>query len=227
MQTATTTTFSNFQGRLTEYLPTLAAGLFVVALGLLAGWLVKRAVVRGLLWLRLDRIGGRHAWRAAFRKGDVRSALYNVVGNVAMALVVLIFVENAAQIWGLDVVGRLIDGLLVYLPNLALVMLIVGVGVLLSNTVASRVEAALEEEELAHPRLVATAVKGSLMAIVGALALWQLNFARQIVLSAFLIAFGAIGVAFALAVGIGGARALQRGLEGMFDRKKDGAPPAE
>ena len=221
MQTPSTGPLTGFQTRILDYLPTLAAGLLVAALGILVGWVVKRAVVRALIWLRLDRLGGRRAWRAAFRKGDVRSALYDMVGNAAMVLVVLIFVDNATQIWGLTVVSRLIDSLLVQLPNLALVALIAGVGILLANTLAGRIEDALEEEELAHPRLIAKGFKGALLAIVGALALWQLNFARQIVLSAFLIAFGAIGVAFTLAVGLGASKAVQRGLEGVLERKKD------
>jgi Mechanosensitive ion channel, conserved TM helix len=222
MQTPSSGTLAGFQNQLINYLPTLAAGLVVLALGVLVGWLVKRAVVRALTWARLDRLGGRRAWRAAFSKGDVRSALYDVVGNIAMVLVVFLFVDNATEIWGLTVVNRLIDGLLFQLPNLALVGLIVAVGLVLSNTLANRIEDALAEEDVAYPRLIAKGFKGALVAIVGALALWQLNFARQIVLAAFLIAFGAIGVAFALAVGLGASRAIQQGLQGVLDRKKNG-----
>ena len=56
---------------------------------------------------------------------------------------------------------------------------------------------------------------------MGALALWQLSFAREIVLAAFLIAFGAIGVAFAIAVGLGAAKAIQRALESAFEKPDD------
>ncbi|MDH3455992.1 MAG: hypothetical protein OER90_04050, partial [Gemmatimonadota bacterium] len=45
---------------------------------------------------------------------------------------------------------------------------------------------------------------------------------REIVLAAFLITFGAIGVAFAVAVGLGSARAIQRGWESLFDRPDEG-----
>lgn len=222
MQAAADASFLGFQERVSTYLPTLTAGLFVVLLGILVGWLVKRAVIRLLIMLRLDRLGGRYAWRAAFRKGDVRQAMYEIVGNIAMGLVILLFLDNATQIWGLEVVSRLIDAVLVALPNVALVVLIVAIGMLLANTLAHRAELALAEEGLAHPRLIAHGLKGALLSLVGALALWQLNFARQIVLSAFLIAFGAIGVAFALSVGMGASKAIQQGLQGLFDRKKDG-----
>lgn len=221
MQVPTAGLVTGFQSRLLEYLPVLAGGLVVLALGVAVSWLVKRAIVRALIWLRLDRLGGPRSWRAAFSKGDVRSALYNVAGNIAMALVLLIFLENATELWGLAVLSRAIDGILVYLPNVALATLIVGLGILLADSLADRIEDGLEEEGIAHPQLLAKSFKGTLLAVVGALALWQLNFARQIVLAAFLIAFGAIGIAFAMGVGLGSARAIQRGLEGLFERRKD------
>jgi Mechanosensitive ion channel, conserved TM helix len=210
-----------FGNRVAEYLPVLAGGVVVLGVGVLVSWVVKLAVIRALTWVRLDRLGGRGGWRAAFGKADVRSALYNIVGGTAMVLVFLVFLENALAIWGLTVLARLVEALLVYLPNLGMVALIVAVGVLLSNTLANRVEEALEEEGISHPRLLSKIFKGTLLAVVGALALWQLDFARQIVLAAFLISFGAIGVAFAMAVGLGSAKAIQAAWEGMFGKTKD------
>jgi hypothetical protein len=207
--------------RLTEFLPDLAAGLFVLGVGVVVGWLGKRLVVRILLWLRLDRLGGRLAWRAAFGKGDVRAALYNLVGTATQILIVLVFLDDALQIWGLEALSETIGRLIVYVPNLLFVALIVAFGMLVANSLAERVEDALEEEGFAHPRLIARIFKAALLAIVSALALWQANFAREIVLAAFLISFGAIGVAFAVAVGLGSAKAIQRVWEGLFEKSKE------
>jgi len=201
------------------YLPTFAGGLAVLALGVLVGWVAKHVVVRAMVWLRLDRLGGRSGWRAAFGKGDVRAAMYELVGNVVMVGVVLVFLDNALQIWGLTVLSRLIDRSVFYLPNLGFVALIVGVGLLVSNMVGDRVADALEDEGFGRAGLVGRVLKGVLQAVVGALALWQLGFAREIVLAAFLISFGAIGVAFALAVGIGAAGAIRTSLERLASRK--------
>jgi hypothetical protein len=207
--------------RFIEYVPTLAAGLLVLAVGVVIGWLVKRATVRVLIWLRLDRLGGRLAWRAAFGKGDVRAALYNVIGTVAMVLVVLLFLGSALDIWGLQNLSRNLDSLVVYFPNLVLVALIVGVGIVLANTISARVEDTLEEERFGRPQLVARTFKAALLVVVVALALWQLNFAREIVLSAFLIGFGAVGVAFAVGVGLGSAKAIQKVWDSFFERSDD------
>lgn len=220
MQEHDTGPLAEFVRRVSDYLPTLAGGLLVLGLGVAAGWVAKRLVVRILIWLRLDRLGGRVGWRAAMGKGDVRAALYNLVGNVVFVIIVLVFLDNALQIWGLTVLSRTIDSAVFYLPNLALVALLAGVGILVADLLSRRLEAALEEEELEHARLVAKLFKGVLLAIVGALALWQLDFAREIVLAAFLIAFGAVGVAFAVALGLGSARAVQHGWESLFEKKK-------
>ncbi len=227
MQTAAMQTsagpLAHFSDQLFGYLPTLAGGLAVLALGILVGWVAKHVVVRAMVWLRLDRLGGRTGWRAAFGKGDVRAAMYELVGDVVMVVLVLVFLDNALQIWGLSVLSRLIDRSVFYLPNLALVALIVGVGLLVANVAGDRVTSALEEEGLERAGLVGKVVKGVLQAVVGALALWQLGFARQIVLAGFFVIFGAIGVAFALAVGLGAARAVETGLERMvIKERKDG-----
>jgi len=119
------------------------------------------------------------------------------------------------------VLSRLVDNLVFYLPNLGLVGLIVGLGILISNAVAHWAEALFEEEDFARARLIGKLLKCVLLSVVSAIALWQLGIARQSVLSAFLIAFGAIGVAFALAVGLGSAKAIQRGWEALFDKRKE------
>lgn len=210
-----------FSDQVFAYLPTLAAGLAVTALGVVAGWIAKRVVMRAMIWFRLDRLGARRGWRAAFGKGDVRAALYDMVGNIVMAAVILLFLDNALEIWGLDVLRRLVDRTVTYVPNLALVALIVGAGFLLANIAGDRVTNALEEEGFQRARFLGKLVKAVLQSVVVALAVWQIGFARQLVLAAFLITFGAIGVAFALAVGIGAARSLQHGLDRIFGKEKE------
>lgn len=219
MQLSRTGPLQEFTNRVSEYLPTLAGGLIVVALGAALAWLVKRSVVRLLVWLRLDRLASKSGWRSAFGKGDVRAALSEGIGTAAGIMVFLLFLDNALHIWGLTVLSELLAQLLEFLPNLVLVAFIVGVGVLMANSLAERVEEALDEEDFAHPRLIGKIFKGTLLSVVGAVALWQLDLARQIVLAAFLIAFGAIGVAFALAVGLGSSKGMQRAWERLFEKK--------
>ncbi|MGH7546884.1 MAG: mechanosensitive ion channel family protein [Gemmatimonadales bacterium] len=223
MQGQTTQPLRELIERFSAFLPTLTAGLLVLAVGVALGWVLKRAIVRLLIWLRLDRLAGRVGWRAAFGKGDVRGALYEMLGNAGMLVVVLLFLDDTLKRWGLTALARVIESIVFYLPNLGLVALIVAAGVFIANGLSARVAEGLEEEGFAHARLFAKSLKGALLALVAALGLWQLEFARQVVLAAFLIAFGSVGVAFALAVGIGSARAIERGWEIVFQKKEKDA----
>ncbi|MCJ7630588.1 MAG: hypothetical protein MUO50_19610 [Longimicrobiales bacterium] len=214
------TPFDRFGRQVSDFMPTLLAGLVVLIAGAVAGWLLKRAVVRVLLLLRLDRLGGgRSAWRSAIGKGDVRAALYNGVGTIAGSVLFLVFVDNALEIWGLSVLARLVDQIIYYLPTLALAVLISWIGIALSNVLARRVEAVLIEEKVPRTALLVGLARSAFLSVVAALALWELNFAREIVLAAFLIGFGAIGVAFALGVGIGSARAIQAALSSVLSSR--------
>lgn len=213
--------FAGFMQQLSDYLPTLAAGLFIVAVGIVVGWLAKRSTVRVLIWLRLDRLGPRSGWPGAFAKGDVRAPLYALLGNGAWLLVTLVFLENALQIWGLLVLAEMVERVLFFVPNILVALFVVGIGVLVAGSAATRVERALDEEGFARARLIGKVLQSTLTTVVGALALWQLNFAREIVYAAFLIGFGAVGVAFAVAVGLGTSRAVQSGWESLFGRSRD------
>jgi hypothetical protein len=212
---------SDLWAQTVAFLPALVAGLALVVVGLGLGWLAKRAVVRTLVWLRLDRLASRVGWRAVFGKGDVRSALYNVAGNVAMFLVLLVFLDDALQRWGLTGLARVLGTLIVYLPNLGIVLVIIALGIVISNGAGTKVAEALAEEGVMRAGVIGKAVKAALVSVVFALALWQLHFAREIVFAGFVICFGSIGVAFAIGVGIGMAKAIERGLLTLFHKERD------
>jgi hypothetical protein len=79
----------------------------------------------------------------------------------------------------------------------------------------------LAEEGVPRAHFIGKVVKAAVLTLVAALALWQLQFAREIVLAAFLICFGSIGVAFALGVGLGIAKAIQQGTSNLFREEED------
>jgi hypothetical protein len=220
MQGQTTQPLRELIQRFSDFFPTFTAGLLVLAVGVALGWVVKRATVRMLIWLRLDRLAGRVGWRAAFGKGDVRAALYEMLGNAGLFVVIMLFLEDTLKRWGITALARVIESIVFYLPNLGLVALIVAAGVFIANGLSARVAEGLREEGFAHAGLFAKGLKGALLALVAVLGLWQLDFARQVVLAAFLIGFGSLGVALALAVGIGSARAIERGWDTVFQRKR-------
>lgn len=216
--------FSAVLANIKNYLPSLLAGLVVLLLGAVVAWIGGKLLVRLLLFSRLDRVIVRLGWSRALEKGDVRHSLFSFAGLAFGVVIFLVFLENAIVIWQLTVLSRLLDELVVLIPRLlaAGLMLLVGWGAAAGG--ARSVRRALDQEEFERARLAGRIVYASLLILTAAVVLVQLEIAPAIVTGAFLIAFGALALTFALAVGLGSRRAVESMWEEMLARNRDKRP---
>lgn len=212
----------NLIAHLVGYLPTLIAGLLVLLLGVVVAWIAARILVRTLVFMRLDRVLGRLGWGRALEKGDVRHSLFELLGTGFGLLVFLVFFDNAVTIWNLTVLSRLLERLVLLVPQLLTAALILLVGGGVAAAVSRAVQRALHQEEFGRAQLVARIVRAAIMVVAAAIALVQLEIAVGIVTGAFLIVFGALALSFALAFGLGSRRAVELMWEERFRRRKEG-----
>jgi hypothetical protein len=191
------------------YLPTLLAGLIVLVLGAIVAWVVAKLAVRILIFLRLDRVIVRFGWGRALEKGDVRHSLFGLVGMILGFLIFLVFLENAIVLWKLTVLSDLLERLIVLIPQLIVAALILLIGWAVAGSAARAAQRALVQEEFGRARFVAKIVRAVLLVVTCAIAVVELGIAETIVTGAFLITFGALALAFALAFGLGSRRAIE------------------
>lgn len=207
--------------RLTNYLPTLFAGIVVLLVGVVVAWIVAKLTVRILVFLRLDRVLTRMGWGRALEKGDVRHSLFGLLGTVAGVLLFLVFLENAVVIWKLTVLSKLLESLVLLIPQLIAAVIIVLAGWGLAAGISRAVQRNLVQEEFERARLAGRIVYAVILALSVAIALVELNIAVVIVSGAFLIAFGTLGLALILAFGLGSKRAVELMWEERFRRRKE------
>ena len=206
---------------LADYLPTFLAGMLVLVVGAVVAWIVSKLVVRVLIFLRVHRVVARLGWGRALEKGDVRHSLFGLLGSVCGLLLFLVFLDNAVVIWKLTVLSRLLEKLVLLIPQLitAVIVLLAGWGV--ATTASRAVQRALVQEEFPHARLAARVVYSAILVVVCAIALVELDLAETIVTGAFLIGFGALAASFALAFGLGSRRAVESLWEERFKKSKE------
>ena len=132
---------------LTACLPTLFAGIVVLLIGVVVAWIVAKLTVRILVFLRLDRVLTRMGWGRALEKGDVRHSLFGLLGSVAGVLLFLVFLENAVVIWKLTVLSKLLESLVLLIPQLIAAGVVVLVGWGLAAGVSRAVQRTLVQEE--------------------------------------------------------------------------------
>ncbi len=214
----------------TNYLPTLLAGIVVLLLGLVVAWIASRILIRLLVFMRLDRITARIGWTQALEKGDVRHSLFNFFGTLLGVLIFLIFLENALVIWRLTVLSQLLEKLVLLIPQLVTAALILLIGWGVAAGVTRAVQRALYQEEFERPRLAARVVRWAILVTTVTIALVELNIAVPIVTGAFLITIGALALGGVLAFGLGSRRAVELMWEERSRRKTEqraekAAPP--
>src|SRR5664279_5872323 len=86
METKVGDQFLGLADNIVAYLPSLLAGVILVLIGLVAGWIIKKILVQLSVLVRIDRFLRRSRWEADFAKADIRYGLYNFIGNIGCLL---------------------------------------------------------------------------------------------------------------------------------------------
>jgi len=186
------------------YLPNLFAGFILIGLGWFLGWLVKRVVIQVLMLFKLDRVLRRFRWGQALSKADVRHSVYDSIGNIAFFAFFLIFLHSGLSVMNLTVLSDLLEGGVFFLPRLILSMSILGIGWLIAGWVSGAIQKALIKEDVPRATLLARFSKLFLLLFFSAMALTELNVAREIVIIGFTTMIVTLGLlALVLAIGAG------------------------
>jgi len=199
--------------KLIAYLPSLVAGIVLIAIGWFLGWLVKRIVVQVLLVLRFDRLLRRFKWGAGFSKADVRYAFAEFIGNGAFLIVFLILLNASLEALQLTVISNVLRQGVLFIPRILVATVILGLGWLFANWIAGTIQRALMKEDVPRATLIARFTKVVIMLFFSAMALTELDIAREIVVIGFSVTIITLGILTIVMTAIGGKRFVSRILE--------------
>ena len=119
--------FEKLVQNIADYFPNLIAGLLLIVIGVLAGWVIKRIVYQLCIILRIERLLGSFRWGGEFSKADIRHALFRTIGNVVFFIVFLIFLNAALDAMKLSVLSSMIERGVNVIPRLIIALFIFGI----------------------------------------------------------------------------------------------------
>ena len=212
--------FHETSRRLGLAFPKLLALLTFLALGVVAGWLVKMLLMRLLSALRFDALCERMGLMPALARAGMIRPASSLLGRLAFWTVFLVFMLMGIDALSLPATGNLMSVLLGFLPNVLASAFLLLCGVLLGNFLAEATLIAAVNAQVHEARFVAHLVRWSLYVLTGAMVLTQLGIAKEIVVAAFCIIFGGIVLALAIAVGLGGRHIARNTLERRLRRRE-------
>lgn len=207
--------WQDFLGGLQLFLPQLLAMLSLV----LAGWLIAALigfVLRHVLrWLRFDALADRVGAAALLRRMALPGAS-QVASSIVFWLVWTAFMLSGLGALGFTGLEQLSVEFVAFIPRLGVGVVILVVGLVCANFTWRATLLAAVNSNLPSARLLSGGLRWLIIALSVAMALEQIGVAKTIMLTAFAIAFGAVMLGVAIAIGIGGGGVARRILERQF-----------
>jgi small-conductance mechanosensitive channel len=204
--------YSNFVHMIGEFLPHFLVMLIIIAMGFVVA-LVLRYLLRMLLRLtRLDRVSEEAGASRVLRLAHL-PAMSELLSRSLFWVTWFGFILVGLSMLGVASLQEQISRLLRFLPEVFIAMLIMFFGVAIANFLSRA--ALLAAVNAGHPsaRIVAWAIRFVIWILAITMTLEELGLARQTVVSAFSIVFGAAMLGLAIAFGLGGKDMARRFLE--------------
>jgi len=136
--------------------------------------------------------------------------------------VMIIFIVSAANVLGLDFVSKILEiFILSFLPKVIMAIVIGFAGLLLARFLEDTVYNSAMANNLKGGKSFAKIIHFVILVFTGILAIEQLGLEMKMIRSSINILMGSLGLAFAIAVGLGAKDIARDVITSMFSEKKE------
>ncbi len=214
------TSLTSFWTQLASFIPQLLGAIVVLVLGWMLAKIARSGVMRLLVLLKFDRATEKSGLETFMKHADLELSVASVIGNLIYWLIILVMIVTVANSLGLHMVADLFNKVVLYIPNVIVSILVLVFGTILARFINRLVFAWLSNMEFDDALTVSTFSEYAMMVFVFFIAMEQLQIANELLTAAFIIAFGAVGLAFAIAFGLGAKDWAGKVIEKLVTDKK-------
>ena len=213
--------YNNLVNMFAEFLPRFLVMLIIILPGLLVAFLLKY-IVRALLRLtKLDRVSEESGATGLLRMAHLPS-MTELLSRSIFWVTCFGFILVGLSVLGIASLQEQISRLIQFLPEVFVAILIMFLGVAIANFLSRT--ALLAAVNAGHPsaKILSWSIRFVIWTLAITMTLEELGLARQTVVSAFSIVFGATMLGLAIAFGLGGQDLARKTLERYFgDTQKE------
>lgn len=205
---------------LVHFLPKLLAVIVILFFGWLLAKLARATVKRTLELMQFDKFAQKSGLEAFMNHGNFNLSLSGIISHIVYWLVILMFIITGSNMLGLNEVSLLMQQLASYLPHIIVAILVLIFGTLLARFINRLVFAWLYGIKFERALEISTSVEYGIQILAIFVALEQLGIGTQLINSLFIIVFGALFLALAIAFGLGGKDWAAKVIEDFNKSKK-------
>lgn len=200
------------------FIPRLFGALVVVLLGFVVAKLLDTLLSKILAKVGLDRLMAGTGLTKMLMRVGINAPVSTLIGKIVYWFVLLIFLITAAESLGLDRVSATLDVLALYLPKVLGAAVVMVAGVLLAQLVSGVVRGAAEGVGLEYGAGLARIAQGLVIIISLSVAIGQLEIKTDLLNNVIAIVLISVGLAVALALGLGSRDLASQILAGIYVR---------
>lgn len=205
--------------KVANFIPNLFGALVVVVLGFLVAKLLDTLLSKLLAKFGLDRLMAGTGLTKLLGRGGLKVPISTLIGKIVYWFVLLIFLVSAAESLGLQRVSATLDMLALYLPKVFGAALVLLVGVLLAQLVNGVVRGAAEGVGLDYAGSLGRVAQWLVIVISISVAISQLEVKTDLLNHVIVIVLITVGLATALAMGLGSREIASQILAGIYVRE--------
>jgi small-conductance mechanosensitive channel len=205
--------------KVANFIPNLFGALVVVLLGFVVAKLLDTLLSKLLAKVGLDRLMAGTGLTKLLGRGGIQVPISTVIGKIVYWFVLLIFLVSAAESLGLQRVSATLDMLALYLPKVFGAALVLLVGVLLAQLVNGLVRGAAEGVGLDYSAGLGRVAQWLVIIISLSVAISQLEVKTDLLNHVIVIALITVGLAVALALGLGSREIAGQIIAGIYVRE--------
>ena len=209
-----------FATKVGVFLPDLFAALVILIVGWLACTVARRVATRLLRLCQFDHLAGRSGISRALERGGVQQTPTEILSLLIFWFLFLIVIVAALNTLGLAGVIETLNTIFLYIPKVVAAIVILILGLYLANFVETVTRTSCANAGLQQADSLGRVTYYATVVFIVAAILQILEIAAEIVMWAFVLVFGSICLALALAFGLGGRDVAARFLERWLEEKR-------
>ena len=206
--------------RAAAFLPTLIGILVILVIGWIVAAVLKNVIVKLLKIIQFDTASEKSGLSDVLRKGGIKNTLSELIGGLIYWIVMLLVFMAALNALGMTVVASLLDKVILYIPNVIAAIFIITLGIFFASVIGSIVMTASMNAGIKQSKLLSQVTQTVIVIFAAIMTLEQLNIATAILSTTVTILLGAIGLAVAIAVGLGSKDIAGKLMQELLDNLK-------
>ena len=212
-----------FATKVGAFLPDLFAAIIILFLGWIGCNIARKVAVRLLKVCQFDVLGDRSGLNQALARGGVKQTPTEILGLLIFWFLFLVVIVATLDALGLPGVTETLNAIFLYIPKVVAAMVMLILGLYLANFIETVTRTSCANAGLQQADSIGQVAYYATVVFIIAGILEILEIATEIVVWAFILIFGSVCLALAIAFGLGGrevaARLLERWLEGKDKNK--------